>query len=92
MQHGQDINHRGKGDQTPLIHAILNNKLKVVKWLIQNGADLTIPESNGYTPMHIAAFAGRPEAIKMLLEAEVDPSEKGKDGWVVPVQSECVYA
>ena len=63
----------------PLVNIIIT-LLTVVEWLITNGADLTIPEENGYTPMHIAAFAGRPEAIKMLLEAKVNPSERGKDG------------
>jgi len=35
-QHGHDINALGKGDQTPLVHAILNNKLKVSIDILKN--------------------------------------------------------
>ncbi len=64
------------------MHAILNGKSKVVDWLLRNGADTKIPEDNGYTPMHAAAFSGRADIISMLVAHGLDPSERLRDGWV----------
>jgi ankyrin repeat protein len=44
-----DINVRGGGGQTPLMHAVLGGKEKSVKVLLEEGADVTIGENDGYT-------------------------------------------
>ena len=36
------------------------------------GADTTIPEKDGYTPMHGAGFQGRAEIAKILMDHGVD--------------------
>ena len=36
------------------------------------GADTTVPEKDGYTPMHGAGFQGRAEIAKILLDHGVD--------------------
>ena len=43
------INSRGPGEQTPLMHAVLQGKVKAVKYLLKKGADVTIGEKDGYT-------------------------------------------
>ena len=50
------INTKGPGGQTPLMHAVLTGKLNAVKVLLGHGADTTIGEKDGYTPMHGAGF------------------------------------
>lgn len=50
------INTKGPGGQTPLMHAVLTGKLISVKVLLGHGADTTIGEKDGYTPMHGAGF------------------------------------
>ena len=51
-----DINTRGPGGQTPLMNAVLSGKLNAVKVLLSLGADTSIGEKDGYTPMHGAGF------------------------------------
>ena len=55
-----DINVRGSGGQTPLMYATLQGKAESVKCLLEHGADPTIPEKDGYPPMHGAGFQGAP--------------------------------
>ena len=38
----------------------------MVKWCLENGADSTIGERDGYTPMHGAGFQGRVEIAEIL--------------------------
>lgn len=56
LNNGADINTRGPGDQTPLMAAVLSGKAEVVRALLLSGADTTLPEKDGYTPMHGAGF------------------------------------
>ena len=59
LKGGADQNaiHPGSG-QTPLMMAVLMGKDKVVEYLLSKEAqaDVTIPEKDGYTPMHGAGF------------------------------------
>ena len=52
----EDINIRGPGGQTPLMMSVLGGHYKLVKQLLELNADTTIPEKDGYTPMHGAGF------------------------------------
>ena len=45
------LNKIGSGGQTPLMNAVLSGKTKSVEFLLGAGADVTIPEQDGYTPM-----------------------------------------
>lgn len=45
------LNEKGSGGQTPLMNAVLSGKTKSVEFLLKAGADVTIPEQDGYTPM-----------------------------------------
>ena len=42
----------GPGGQTPLMHGVLQGMTQSVKYLLKRGADTSIPEKDGYTPMH----------------------------------------
>jgi hypothetical protein len=52
LEKSVDINVRGKGGQTPLMHAVLGGMEKSVKVLLEEGADVTIGENDGYTRKH----------------------------------------
>jgi ankyrin repeat protein len=45
------LNKRGPGGQTPLMNAVLSGKTSAVEALLKAGADVTISEKDGYTPM-----------------------------------------
>jgi ankyrin repeat protein len=60
MQHalddGADINDGSPvlGD-TALIVAVDNNHLEAVRWLLEHGADVNVPNAEGEVPLHFAA-------------------------------------
>ena len=62
------LNHQEQAtEQTPLLAAVLAGQTEIVKQLLETGVDVTIPEKDGYTVMHAAAFQGRAEVVKLLL-------------------------
>lgn len=78
---GKDVNEVGQGGQTPIVHAILLGHDEVVEWLLFAGANLTIKEDQGFSPMHAAAHSGRERVVRMLAAFNMDPSERHRDGW-----------
>ena len=46
------LDQTGPGGQSPLMNAVLMGKPKAVKYLLKKGADPSVPEKDGYTPMH----------------------------------------
>jgi len=55
--------------QTLIMNAVLHGKsIEVVSALLDNGADVTIGERQGYTPIHGAGFQGRAQLAKLLVE------------------------
>jgi ankyrin repeat protein len=53
---------------------------KIVKMLLENGADPNVREQCGYTPLHAAAQNGNEAMIRTLLYGGADLSLKGNDG------------
>ena len=70
-----------KGQQTPLMQSVLHGRTKMVKWCLENGADVTIPERDGYTPMHGAGFQGHAEIAALLFEHGVGLRDVHEDGY-----------
>lgn len=52
--HGLNVNHRNKGNETPLLKAIQNNQLEVTRILLDNGADINFKNKEGNSLFHIA--------------------------------------
>eukprot|EP00548_Thalassiothrix_antarctica_P020034 CAMPEP_0194184114 /NCGR_PEP_ID=MMETSP0154-20130528/35855_1 /TAXON_ID=1049557 /ORGANISM="Thalassiothrix antarctica, Strain L6-D1" /LENGTH=225 /DNA_ID=CAMNT_0038901519 /DNA_START=8 /DNA_END=685 /DNA_ORIENTATION=+ len=66
---GADINFQHeKTKQTCLMSVTLRGKPKILRYLLQNGADVTLAERQGFTPPHGAGFQGRLETMKILVE------------------------
>ncbi len=51
----------------PLHSALATRNIKIAKILLENGADVNLAESGGYTPLHIAAQNGDLEGLDMVL-------------------------
>lgn len=60
---------RGK---SPLFHAVTNNRVEIVAFLLEQGADPQFADATGLTPLHIAVWHGRAEPAKLLVERGAD--------------------
>merc|ERR1719217_1864078 len=89
MDDGHDLNFREKGSgQTALMAAVLAGQLESVKFLLEKGADTTIAEKDGYTPMHGAGFQGRADVGQALIDHGLNPSDYHTDGFA-PIHRAC---
>ena len=60
---------------TPLVMAVLNNSLKVCRYIVENNQDpISYTDSGGrdWTPLHIAAIKGHIEIYKIIMEKVAD--------------------
>jgi hypothetical protein len=57
---------------TPAHFVAMAGHLDVIRALGELGADLNIPDNDGFTPVHIAVTKGRVEAIRALCELGAD--------------------
>ena len=67
--------------RTPLALASLNGHLKVVKLLIEQGADLAVSNNYGWTPLNAASGRGHLETVRLLLSQGANPLVVGQSGW-----------
>ncbi|MCX8166571.1 MAG: ankyrin repeat domain-containing protein [Candidatus Micrarchaeota archaeon] len=69
---GIDINHKDHNGDTVLMSFI--HRIDVVKFLLSYGPDLSVRNSNGYTPLLLAIEHGKIDTAIILLEngAEID--------------------
>ena len=76
----ESLDRTGPGGQSPLMHAVLSGKLQAVKYLLKKGADVSVAEKDGYTPMHGAGFQGRAEIARVLHSHGVPVDDVHADG------------
>lgn len=84
LEAGADINARDDNDETPLHCAVHNEKIAIVKYLIDNGADIEARENfMQLTPLLYSVFwfQGKEEVVSLLLiECGADITKKDKEG------------
>jgi ankyrin repeat protein len=68
LQRGADVN-ANVADYTPLLTAVYGGDPKIVKMLIDKGADTGFRNSKGVTPLRAAKDAGRKEIVALLERA-----------------------
>jgi ankyrin repeat protein len=66
----------------PIQSAVAGGHLKIVKMLLDYGADPNITEQGGFTPLHAAAQNGDVEMIRILLLGGADLTIKSHNGKV----------
>jgi len=88
---GADINMKDeRSGQTCFMAVSLRGKLNILRFLIEKGADHTIPERSGYTPAHGAGFQGRADIMKILKEeAKIDVVNSLHEDGFVPLHRAC---
>jgi ankyrin repeat protein len=63
------------GHATPLHFAVMRDNCKVVKFVLDaDPGMLTVPDSEGRTPLHAASINGNADAVKIMLQ-KADPQE-----------------
>uniref|UniRef100_A0A671QGL1 Histone-lysine N-methyltransferase EHMT2-like n=1 Tax=Sinocyclocheilus anshuiensis TaxID=1608454 RepID=A0A671QGL1_9TELE len=79
---GAKVDAQDKTLRTPLLEAIVNNHVEVVKYLIQSGACVYHAEEDGSTGLHHAAKRGNLEVLMLLLSTgQVDLNVQDSGGW-----------
>ncbi len=66
--------------RTALHHAIFYNQEKMVMFLIQSGANLSLPNLQGNSPLQEASELGRTDIARALLEAGADVNQQKANG------------
>ena len=74
--------------QGALCDAAAKGDIATLAALLKAGADVTIGEKDGYTPMHGAGFQGRAEIAQLLIDHGLDPSDRHADGYT-PLHRAC---
>ena len=67
VENGADVNARLISDlSTPLIVACYNDRIDVVSYLVENGADIHLGDNIGNTALHVAAKRRHVELVAKL--------------------------
>ena len=83
--HLQDVHSRSPIDNaTPLHFASRYGHIKVARFLLERGADLTAQNKDWETPLHVACRDGQVEVARMLIEYGADLAGQNED-WEVPL-------
>src|SRR5258708_4060450 len=80
LSYGAKIDPVFRGD-SPLLHNVKSRRLKLISWLVKNGADINYQDHKGYAALHYAVN-GTPTIaeFEQLLNLGADPKLKGADG------------
>ncbi|KAK9788851.1 hypothetical protein WJX73_007548 [Symbiochloris irregularis] len=75
-----DTSTSGVGDATALHLACRGGIVRVLEYLLQNGAGLEAPDPNGRTPLHYAVIFGKAQAVALLLRRGANRMAKDMAG------------
>lgn len=64
-----------------LTAAVIKGKKKLIKFMVDCGADINAEDTNGYTPLFLAVTANKPRVVKWLIELGADVDTKSEAGY-----------
>jgi hypothetical protein len=70
-----DINFQGKDNDTPLHIVVRKKELKVIEWLVKNGAKIDVKNSRGRTQLEVAQHLDRQDIVQ-ILESHIQLSQQ----------------
>jgi len=77
VEKGADAN---KGAYSPLsITCSIGKEIKIVRYLVENGATINVKESYNKTPLHFACIGGNLNLVKYLVENEAEINAVSED-------------
>lgn len=77
----QVVQNSGRPPQLDaLMAAIKARSLPMVELLLERKADVNSQDSKGVSPLHMAAFEGRPNLVRLLLKTGADPNLRDRHG------------
>lgn len=81
IEQGANINFQDSRMEgvTALHEASRKGNVEMVRYLLQNGADINSKNYKGFTALHVAAWCGENVVAKTLIEKGADVNEKAKD-------------
>ena len=81
---GVSINERDRNGSTALHTALTFQRVEIATWIIEHGGDVSLPDAEGFTPLHCAAqmisssISEKRNLIKLLLAKGADPTAETK--------------
>jgi ankyrin repeat protein len=78
--HGLDYNEDPPYCRTALFEATWRNHESIVKDLINQGAQVDLPDAQGSSPLHEAAYYGYLPLVELLLDNKADINRQDKKG------------
>jgi len=78
LNNGAMINHQNRNGATALRFAATSSFLPIVELLMQKGADQSIPNKKGETPLQVSKARNRRAVYKCLLKLQQEKKEKEK--------------
>jgi len=82
LDKGADPNAKRPGDgATLLILSATCGHIEVVRSLLRRGADVNLPNRNGWTPLMAAVAKGHEAVVELLLAHGADPNMRHAYGW-----------
>lgn len=70
----KDINITDNFKRTAIMNAALYNQTDIIKWLLENDANIDLQDKNGYTALHFSSQEGNIDSTKLLLSNDANPN------------------
>lgn len=80
LEASPDLNQQDAEGTTPLIAAVMHERLGYAIDLIGHGADVNLADHSGAAPVHVAAMLGYAPALDLLIESGADITKVNRDG------------